>query len=102
MRTNNSNILLELENINSRNIPSVILLFGKNSFLKDQFTEKIRSESLSKEEISFNHDVFDLNNVELVDVQAASQTFPFMAEKRLIEVKNSEKITAETQSRILF
>jgi len=100
MRTNNSNILLELENINSRNIPSVILLFGKNSFLKDQFTEKIRSESLSKEEISFNHDVFDLNNVELVDVQAASQTFPFMAEKRLIEVKNSEKITTNHKEQL--
>ena len=65
MRTNNSNILLELENINSRNIPSVILLFGKNSFLKDQFTEKIRSKSLSKDEISFNHDVFDLNSLVL-------------------------------------
>ena len=100
MRTNNSNILLELENINSRNIPSVILLFGKNSFLKDQFTEKIRSKSLSKDETSFNHDVFDLNNAELVDIQAASQTFPFMAEKRLIEVKNSEKITANHKEQL--
>ena len=100
MRTNNSNILLELENINSRNIPSVILLFGKNSFLKDQFTEKIRSKSLSKDETSFNHDVFDLNNVELVDIQAASQTFPFMAEKRLIEVKNSEKITSNHKEQL--
>ena len=100
MRTNNSNILLELENINSAEIPSVILLFGKNSFLRDQFIEKIRSQSLSEDESSFNHDFFDLNNVSLMDVQAASQTFPFMSDKRLIEIKNSEKFNADDKEKL--
>ncbi|MED5579433.1 MAG: DNA polymerase III subunit delta [Nitrospinota bacterium] len=100
MRTNNSNILLELENINSAEIPSVILLFGKNFFLRDQFIEKIRSQSLSEDENSFNHDFFDLNNVSLMDVQAASQTFPFISDKRLIEIKNSEKFNADDKEQL--
>mgnify|MGYP001204354911 FL=1 len=100
MRTNSSNILLELENINSQEIPPVILLYGKNSFLKGQFIEKIRSHTLSKEQSSFNHDFFDLNEVELIDVQTASQTFPFMSDKRLIEIKNADKITADDKDQL--
>lgn len=100
MRTNSSNILLELENINSHQMPSVILLHGKNSFLKGQFIEKIRSNSLSKDQSSFNHDIFDFNQAELMDIQTASQTFPFISDKRLIEIKNAEKISADDRDQL--
>ena len=100
MRTNSSNILLELENINSHQMPSVILLHGKNSFLKGQFIEKIRSNSLSKDQSSFNHDIFDFNQAELMDIQTASQTFPFISDKRLIEIKNAEKIIKNNKFKV--
>ena len=100
MRTNNTNILLELENIQPSNIPSIILLFGKNAFLKDQFIARIRAISLSEVENSFNHDILDLSIVELIDVQVASQTYPFMSDKRLIEIRNSDKIRSEDKELI--
>tara|TARA_B110000014_G_scaffold257558_1_gene242322 strand:- start:150 stop:1169 length:1020 start_codon:yes stop_codon:yes gene_type:complete len=100
MRTNNTNILLELENIESEKIPSVILLFGENSFLRDQFIDRIRALSLSEVENSFNHDILDLSIVELIDLQVASQTYPFMSDKRLIEIRNSDKIQSKDKELI--
>src|SRR3970040_1010434 len=63
------------------------LLHGHDAFLRDRFVRAIRKAALAGGSADFNHDVFDWGQSQPADVVAAAQTLPFMAPRRLVEVR---------------
>ena len=74
---------------------NIYLLFGEEKYLIDEFVAKAKKEIEESPFGDMNITVFDEKNIEAETIIDAFQTVPFMAEKRLVIVKNlgaSEKI----------
>ena len=69
--------------------PKPIYLFeGTDSFLRDEYLRVVRRKVFGDDPGDFNHDRFDWTEADAPEIIAISQTLPFMAEKRLVEVLN--------------
>ncbi len=79
----------------------VYLLHGPEAFLRDQLIRAIRRAVLGERPGDFNHDRFDWPDAKAADVAAAAQTLPFMATRRLVEVRGFEQVREEEAAILL-
>ncbi|TYR82350.1 DNA polymerase III subunit delta [Priestia megaterium] len=84
-----------LKTITSKNISSVYLLHGVNSFIMTKARDKIIGNVLSEEEKEFNLSVYDLEETAIDQVIEDAETLPFLGEKRVVVAKNALFLTAE-------
>lgn len=62
------------------------LLYGEESFQREEVVREIRRSVLGEEGSDFNHDVFTWGETNSADIVAAAMTLPFMGGQRLVEV----------------
>lgn len=79
-------------------LQALYYLYGEESYKVeraiDQIEEKVFGSKSSKSEMegmSFNRDLFDAQQVEPEKIQSAVRTFPFMADRRVVLLKNVDK-----------
>lgn len=78
----------------------VYLIWGKEELLLAQAVQRLRDRVAEVADLDFNFDVFDGTNTEASAVISAANTLPFASERRLIVVKNVDKMIAAAQAEL--
>jgi DNA polymerase-3 subunit delta len=84
-----------LADLKAGRLSPLYLLHGPETLLRDQLVHAIRKTVLPAGAADFNHDRFYWPEAQAADVAAAAQTLPFMAPRRLIEVRGFERVEEE-------
>lgn len=78
----------------------VYLIWGKEELLLSQGVRRLRDRVAEVADLDFNFDSFDGEVVEASAVVAAANTLPFASERRLIVVKNVDKMAPSAQAEL--
>lgn len=78
--------------LNSDNIPSIVFVYGDEEYLINRFADEILSVLLEGETAAFNFDSFDGENSKIESIIDVCRQFPMMSTKRVVLLKNIEKI----------
>ncbi len=77
--------------LTSKPLPPIILLFGEEDFLLDEAYSKLIQAASKGSESEFDFDFVDADTVSAESVISMASSFPLMAERRVVSVKNFEK-----------
>ncbi len=80
---------------------AVFLFIGNDSYSKEQAVKKIERSFLDSSSREFDYKVFDGANTEARDILDYVSTIPFLASKKLVVVRNFEKLSAQDGERII-
>ena len=78
--------------ISSRTFLPVYLLYGEEDYLVERYAKALASAALGDGDASFNEDVFRGTDHAAEDITAAANAFPFMSEKRVVLVRESDPL----------
>jgi DNA polymerase-3 subunit delta len=78
--------------LRQRKFAPVYFFYGEEDFLIDEAVDSLIAGVLPEESRSFNLDVFYGNEVEARDVVAHANSFPMMAERRVVIVREYERL----------
>jgi len=86
----------ELQNIiQAGSLPSLILLYGQESYFIDEGLQAIRNAVVRPEDRDFNLTQFQGRDFKPIDVVEQARTFPVFSERRLVIVKNVHEASAD-------
>ncbi|MBQ4347080.1 MAG: DNA polymerase III subunit delta [Firmicutes bacterium] len=78
------------ENIKKKNFEKLYLFYGEESYLLELYEKRLKEAALTPEEAMMNMEVFsDAKTLSTDAISAAVMTPPFLAERRLVIVKES-------------
>ncbi|MBE4908046.1 DNA polymerase III subunit delta [Bacillus luteolus] len=81
--------------IKNKQISSMYLFYGTETFLINELKEMLTSELLEEHEKDFNYAIYDLEETPIEVALEDAETLPFMGEKRMIVLKKPYFLTAE-------
>jgi DNA polymerase-3 subunit delta len=70
----------------------VYLIFGDEDLLLEQAVRRLRKRLQAVADLDFNMETFDGENADVGEVVAAANTLPFMSDRRLVIVRNADKL----------
>lgn len=73
---------------------SVYLLYGSERFLIEEAREKLMKSTLNKQSAEFDIAVYDMNEIPIEYALEDAETIPFLADKRVVILKNPTFLTA--------
>jgi DNA polymerase-3 subunit delta len=79
---------------------NVYLIHGSEELLLDRAVRRLKERLAKVADLDFNMELFDGETATVDDVLNAANTMPFMSERRLVVVSDSDKLTAEEQGRL--
>ncbi|HAW08325.1 MAG TPA: DNA polymerase III subunit delta [Bacteroidetes bacterium] len=83
---------LQMKNkIDILNPPPIILVFGEEEFLIDEFIQNLLNAMLKNDEQKINYNLYDGENTDLADLADLASSYSLLAERNLIVVRNFEK-----------
>lgn len=92
--------IIALQNSIKRELLAPVYLFyGEENYLQDKYIEKIKEKVLTPQTRDFNFDILEGREVSLETVAQAASTLPFMAEKRLVVVKEAQFFKARGKNK---
>lgn len=77
------------------NKSNLILIGGEEGFLKEEAFQKVRKELIRGEFKEFNYNLFFGKDAGISNILDAANTLPFMADKRMVVVKDADKLRAQ-------
>lgn len=77
---------------------SVYLLYGSERFLIEETREKLIKSTVDKQSAEFDFAVYDMNEIPIEHALEDAETIPFLADKRIVILKNPIFLTAEKKS----
>lgn len=80
------------EILSSNTLPKILSLFGQEDFLLEETFNQIISKFLTKEDLEYNYELVNCENVGLYELCDKANSFPMMSEYKFIVVSNIEKI----------
>jgi DNA polymerase III subunit delta len=83
-----------IRSIEKGDIRPLYYLYGEESFLVDKCVKQLLSRLVSADLRDFNLNVYYGNECTGEEIVAAAQTLPMFAEWRVVQVKNSDKLSA--------
>lgn len=78
--------------LKSANFPNIILLFGQEEFLLDEAYDNLIAALVKTENDKFNFDILDGDEHSQDQVASICSSFPMMSEKRIVVLKNIDKL----------
>jgi len=78
-------------------LKSVYLIYGAEDLLLEQALSRLKKMVAEVADLDFNMDVYDGEAANADDVVAACNTLPFVSERRLVIVKNVDRMAREGQ-----
>ncbi|OQA91833.1 MAG: DNA polymerase III subunit delta [Elusimicrobia bacterium ADurb.Bin231] len=75
-------------------ISPVYLFYGPDEYSKNEAIKKIEIKIINPETKEFNYNLFHIPETSLDRIISSANSLPFMSAKRLVILKNAEKITA--------
>lgn len=82
-----------LATLQKGNIPPVMIIFGEEGYFLDQITHWVEQNAISEADRGFNQQVFFGKEAKVMDILDAAQSFPMMAEKKVIIVKEAQEVS---------
>lgn len=86
-----------LEELDSRRLKQIYLIYGKETFLIEEIQEKFKT-LVNSEMMDFNLSVIDGKETNLEEFRSSIETLPFMDEKRYIIVKDFELLRGKKKN----
>lgn len=84
--------------IKENNFPPVLLLFGDEEFLLNEALSQIESVLIPNEESRYDFEVLDGEDITYDRIADSCLAFPFIADKRVVIVRNFDKVIKKTKS----
>lgn len=81
------NYIEAIKLLENNNLSKAVFLYGEEEYLADFLIKVIKDKYLNDSNIVFNHDKIDMDLGSFSTIQEAVETLPFMAKKRVIEVR---------------
>ncbi len=78
--------------LKSGDYPPIILLFGQEEFLLDEVYDKLIASLVKTENDKFNFDILDGDEHGQDQVASICSSFPMMSERRVVVLKNIDKL----------
>lgn len=78
--------------IRKREFASVYLLMGEESYYLDKLVELLDATVVTEDERDFNYTVVYGKDANIADIIASCQQYPFMAERRVVFLKEAQSI----------
>lgn len=72
----------------------VYLIYGGEQLLLERAVRRLKSRLQEVADLDFNFDVFDGDSADIDAILTAANTLPFMSEKRLVVVRDADKLPA--------
>lgn len=89
--------------VHSSNILSIHLAVGDDDLKRAEVLDRLKTRMEKEDDLSFDCDEFNGESCTGSDIVAACQTIPFMAERRLVLVRNGEKLRkADTDALLAY
>lgn len=82
-------------------VGQIYFLYGDDDFLKDASLEKLKEVALTGAIADFNYDLFRAGEVNMSNLMSALATLPVMASRRLVVLKDADKLKADEQETLL-
>lgn len=76
----------------------VYLIFGEEELLLDRALHRLRDRVAEVADLDFNFEAFDGGSADANEVVAAANTLPFASDRRLVVVRNVDKMRADDQA----
>jgi DNA polymerase-3 subunit delta len=80
--------------LDERKFPTLLFLFGEESFTLDRTAERIRDLAVPAESRDFNYNVFYGKEGRAEEILDVLRTLPAFAERRLVHVKEAQNLSA--------
>jgi DNA polymerase-3 subunit delta len=81
-------------------LKSIYLIYGSEELLLSQALARLTKRIGESADLDFNSDTFEGESANADDVVAACNTLPFLSERRLVVVKNVDKMAKAGQDRL--
>ena len=81
--------------------PAVFLFVGSDSYSKEEAIKRLKLSVLDSSSRELDYKVFDGADAEACDILDYISTIPFLASKRLVVIKNFEKLPPEDNARLI-
>ena len=81
------------------NPPPIILIFGEEEFLIEEFIQNLLNSLLNNQEQSLNFNYYEGDNIQLDDLADFSSSYSLLGERNIILVKNFEKTLPTSKSK---
>ena len=78
----------------------VYLIYGEQELLLDRAVRRLRDRLSEAADLDFNMETFDGAEVTAQEVVNAANTMPFMSDKRLVVVRDVDKMVADDLARL--
>lgn len=78
------------------------LLTGEEDFLKDEFISGLKNRCLDDSNKEFNFTSFSAKDSAIEDMLAVAKTAPFIGKKRLVIIRNVDKLNAKAKETLLL
>ncbi len=78
--------------LSKREFSSIYLLYGEEDFLLEEATDAIVEAALTQDERGFNLDIMYGGEADTRDVISHASSFPMMAERRVVVVRDADKL----------
>lgn len=85
--------------IKQKPLKPIYLIHGDRKMIDDAL-KRLKKRISAQFDLDFNFDQFSGSNADAKDIVQAANTLPFMSEKRLVIVKEADKLAAEDTSQI--
>lgn len=79
-----------VKSLERRLVSPVYLLYGEETYIRDEVVSMFKDKLLPPKVLDFNLDILDGGQAAPDEIATLAATMPFMAEKRLVIVKNAE------------
>ncbi len=81
--------------------PSVFLFVGSDSYSKGKALDELRSSLLDSSSNQLDYKVFYGNDADIREVLDCAKTVPLLAAKKIIVIKDAEKLSKEDKQRLI-
>ena len=89
------------KDIKAGNFSPVYYLFGDEDLLREESFSRLKEAILAGGLVDFNYDLFYAGEVEISKVTSAASTLPVMAPRRLVVLKDADKLKAPEEEQLL-
>ena len=84
-----------LASLSRGEVATLYLMFGEEDFLLDEGVQAIIDAVLGSGERNFNLDVVSATEMDVRDILAIASSFPMMAERRVVVVRDIDRVTGK-------
>lgn len=84
---------------NVSEIPNVLLLFGSENFLLEEYYDYLISMLITEENDNYNFDVRNSQNIDMDGILNIANSFPMMGDKRVLVVKDFDSLATSKDNK---